>query len=347
MQKGLIFIMDMPRSLSKCELVIHIDENDLHLPINLGMNDDEIRQIYPYLLSLSKPEDNPMIKYVEMKKAGAFDKLSEDEKEDYIGWTRRLSKYWYDKASTSILDVAIGIAIDMKFNNFVPDLANSNIESSIDENEIIDKAEIKDITEEEILEINRRFNITSDADAPVDSGIENSYHTGVAGDLDVNMYGAESFEDFISKEIDDIEMEKRYHSMFDDILKADTKPVDYYVKKTEAESNRRNMSESVNSKGLLKLYNDVDVDYREDIKSDIDDIPVTVESDTTPDSETLPFEDDVSDYSDSSVPEEDFESNFDDIEDDEGTIDDDFSDYEEPPSEVSWSDSPDDEDDEE
>ncbi len=103
---------------AKCELVIKLTGNDtVSIPINFGsMPDEDIRKLYPHMLSISKPYDNPMVKLADIKESDEWKNYTDDERVSLEKWHHDMAKYWYGKPSTSLLDIAIGIAIDIKFN---------------------------------------------------------------------------------------------------------------------------------------------------------------------------------------------------------------------------------------
>lgn len=103
---------------SKCELVVSLSDGDtMSVPINFGaMSDNDIRKIYPHFLSVSDPCDNPMIQLEEVKKSEKWQHYTEEDRADIEKWYHDMAKYWYNKPSTSLLDVAIGIALDIKLN---------------------------------------------------------------------------------------------------------------------------------------------------------------------------------------------------------------------------------------
>lgn len=233
------------RSLSKCELVIYIDGNKLRLPINFGMSDDEMRAIYPYLLTLAKPEANPMIRYLESKKAGKFDNLSEAEKSDYINWTRRLARYWYDKPTTSLLDVAIGLAIDIKLNGYIPSLSDEC--EPADEGEEILNRNCGDITEEEVTETIGKYDPEI-----LDIEEEDREERAAAGSLNIDMYGSESYGDFISEELDKAETANRAR-MISDMVNSGASRLQERLKQDKSVAHKPDITTDTN--GLINMYN--------------------------------------------------------------------------------------------
>ena len=66
-----------PSAFSSCELRVKVDGNELNIPINFGMSDDEVRKLYPYLMRVARVEDNPMTALLAKKEAGEFKDMSD------------------------------------------------------------------------------------------------------------------------------------------------------------------------------------------------------------------------------------------------------------------------------
>jgi hypothetical protein len=289
------------RAFSKCELMIHIDGNKLNIPINFGMSDEEVRKIYPYLLSLSKMEDNPMAKLYKMVENGDFDDAPEEEYQACLEYTERLAKYWYNKPSTSILDVAIGMAIDMKLNGKiftmktpVEDIMSKQPAENADEEDVAEnedgevKSELEEdlpegiymeaiespaapepeeISDEDMRAVEQKYNVPPDSDVQSTLGGRGRPHKGVAGDLDVDIYGADGVDDLLSRELDELESNIMKPDNFEAIIKKDYSNIDKNRYEPEYKRGTKYKDSQINKDtGLLDFYGNDDRDILEKIE---------------------------------------------------------------------------------
>lgn len=249
-----------PSAFSKCELLVEIDGNELHVPINFGMTDDEVRKIYPHLLSISRVEDNPMLSYDAMKESGKLDEYPDELRERYEKWAKRMSHYWYNKPSTSLLDVAIGLAIDMKFNGVmlgdIIDPPETSYEGSM-ENPMNPDPEL--ITDEEVEAIERKFGIGPNANAEVTLSSEIQPHDQIAGNVDVGMYGNDSEYDFVSKELDEMEADATKQDKFAAIIEEDYNATDKTKYEMTYRRGRKFDDSQINNEGILQMYGNNDM----------------------------------------------------------------------------------------
>ena len=157
-----------PSAFSKFELHVESDGNVLDIPINFGMTDEEVRKIYPYLLSVSRMEDNPMINFARLQESGEINKYTPEQQQKYEIWASRMSKYWYGKPSASLLDVAIGLAIDMKFHGTrlgdIEDIPDNEYEALMQNPANADPAAISDA---ELSALEQKYGIHPDSDASI------------------------------------------------------------------------------------------------------------------------------------------------------------------------------------
>ena len=262
-----------PSAFSKFELHVESDGNVLDIPINFGMTDDEVRKIYPYLLSVSRMEDNPMINFARLQESGEINKYTPEQQQKYEIWASRMSKYWYGKPSASLLDVAIGLAIDMKFHGTrlgdIEDIPDNEYEALMQNPANADPAAISDA---ELSALERKYGIHPDSDASI-TLVGEDKHNVIAGGLDVDMYGDEKVDDFLSAELDEISTKLDYKDKFAEIIEKDYNE-NIAADRYKSEYSRGGLlSESDINKdsGLLTLYNDTDIFARIDAPADDDD----------------------------------------------------------------------------
>ena len=251
-----------PHAFSKFELHVELDGNELSIPINLGMSDAEVRKIYPYLLSVSRPEDNPMINFAKMQESGEINRYTPEEQARYEAWASRMSRYWYNKPSTSLLDVAIGLAIDMKFHGTrlgdIEDIPDSEYEGNMTNpmNPSLDKLSFS-----ETQDLEKRYNLQPDSDAPVTLSGEVAAHRISAGNIEVDMYGDDKVDDFLSSELDEVESKLDYRDKFAEMIEKDYNDnisEDSY-KLQDVKSKTLSESDIDKDSGLLILYDDTDI----------------------------------------------------------------------------------------
>lgn len=295
------------RAFSKFELHIESDGNELNIPINLGMSDEEVRKIYPYLLSISRMEDNPMIKFAKMQESGEINKYTPEEQEKYEMWANRMSRYWYGKPSTSLLDIAIGLAIDMKFHGTrlgdIEDVPDNEYEGNMS-NPM--NPEPDALSKSETIGLENEYNIGPDAEAPVTLGDSNAKHSVSAGNIEVNIYGDESVDDFLSSQLDQMESKLDYKDRFAEMIQKDYESSNISEDRYKLQSIKgKTISDDDIDKdsGLLVLYDDTSIFDRvnneiegvqDDSDEDSDDFEFDTETIDT-DEAVEPWEIDASD----------------------------------------------------
>lgn len=244
-----------PSAFSKCELHVEVDGNELHIPINFGMTDDEVRKLYPYLLSISRLENNPMISYSAIKESGKLEDYPEEVRERYEKWAKRMSRYWYDKPSTTLLDVAIGLAIDMKMNGVmlgdIIDPPETSYEGFM-ENPM--NPDPESITDEEVEAIEQKYGIGPNANAKVTLKGELNAHENVAGNVDVSMYGDNGEDDFISKQLDEMEADVVTKDIFAGIIEDDYNAADKERYEMTYKKGKTFDEGQINKDGILQMY---------------------------------------------------------------------------------------------
>lgn len=100
---------------NQCSLVVRVDGNEMEVPVTFGMSAEEIRMVYPFLVSILNDKiENPIMQFNRSKERGEFADLSEEEYNAQLHRVVAQSKYWYEKPETGLLDVAIRFALDIK-----------------------------------------------------------------------------------------------------------------------------------------------------------------------------------------------------------------------------------------
>lgn len=262
-----------PSEFSSCELVVKIDGNTLNIPINFHMSDSEVRKLYPHLLEVARVEENPMTDFLARKAAGEFSNLSEDEYADVLSKTEKLARYWYDRPATSLLDVGIGIALDMAIRN-----KKIDVDTFLDKKAEIDtmydpsvaETEASSVSESEADSIEKKYNIKSDKDGRLTLHDEIAPHDAIGGDV-FDLYGDNGACDFVSEKL--AELEKRHDiNRLADIVEKDEFAEDTYAS-TYDPTKPLDMGQ-VKDNGLLDIYGSDthnvfdDLDNTSDVASD-------------------------------------------------------------------------------
>lgn len=242
-----------PSEFSSCELRIKIDGNELNIPINFGMSDDEVRKLYPYMLKISRMEDNPLPALLAKKEAGEFDG-DEAAYDETLRKTEELARYWYDKPTSSLLDIGIGIAIDLYMRNGLIDVGpfkvDPNITSMFESAPAIDNA--KPAAADEIDAVERVYGLVPDSDGKLTINDELQMHTDIAGGI-FSMYGDDGKYDFVSEQLSELE-KKNGVDRFEELLSKETFDESRYAS-TYDPTAPLDMSE-IGENGLLNIYGD-------------------------------------------------------------------------------------------
>lgn len=273
------------RAFSKCELHIEIDGNELNIPLNFGMTDEEVRKLYPYLLSVSSTENNPMISYAALKESGKLEEYPEDVRERYEQWAKRMSKYWYDKPTTSLLDVGIGLALDMKYHGVMLGDVIDPPETAYDgfmENPINPDPQL--ITEDEIIAIEEKYNIKPNSQAAMTLKGVNEKHSDIAGNVDVNLYNSTAEDDFISAELDALEADIVKEDPFAAIIENDYNNANKARYEMTYEKGKKFSDNQFSKDGVLRMYGNNDMFDKIERES------LGIEDDET-DENSIPLED--------------------------------------------------------
>lgn len=248
------------RAFSKCELHIEIDGNTLNVPLNFGMTDEEVRKIYPYLLSVSSLENNPMIGYAALKESGKLDEYPEELRNRYEKWAKRMSQYWFGKPTTSLFDVALNLALDMKYHGVMLGDIIDPPETAYDgfmENPMNPDPEL--ITEDEIVAIEEKYNIKPNKDAAMTLNGVNEKHSGVAGNIDVNVYGSNPEDDFVSAELDALEADIVHNDTFAAIIENDYNATDKTKYEMTYKRGKTFDEHHFSKDGVLRFYGNDDM----------------------------------------------------------------------------------------
>lgn len=244
------------RAFSKCELHVEIDGNELNIPINFGMTDEEVRKIYPYLLTVSSVENNPMTGYVALKESGKLDEYPDELRTRYETWAKRMSKYWYDKPTTSLLDVAIGLAIDMKYHGTMLGDIIDPPETAYDgfmENPMNPDPDL--ITEDEVAAIEEKYNIKGVLKSSAES--VGSGHGTMAGNIGPNVNDLVADDNSVFAELDGIEAEAAEQTdIFAAIIEDDYNAADKSRYEMTYEKGKRFSDDRISKDGILRLYNE-------------------------------------------------------------------------------------------
>lgn len=185
---------------NQCSFLVRIDGEELEIPLNFGLTADEIRQLYPYILSVAATKvENPAIVFANETKYGKYSEISDDEYSDLLIKLKAQSKFWYDKPEASLLDIAIRFALDIKMKG-IAELAN--IFETISPLESIKSEPISD---EEADLIISRLNLETPTDHEFDAG-EKALESGQAGSNVVNIYDSTDDDEYFSDELDAMTM---------------------------------------------------------------------------------------------------------------------------------------------
>ena len=188
---------------NQCTMTIRSDGSEIEIPINFGLTSDEIRGIYPYLLSIANRKvENPAIMFTSMAKKGQFDDISDEVYGKLLATVERQSRLWYNKPEASILDLAMRIAVDITMdpNHW---LEHFSLGTDIDEKTGEDKIEDGGMTnlvsgkeKEEVDEIMR--SVTEDDEQVYDPTLsDQSYEQP---EIPFNIYGKWAGGDFDDEE---------------------------------------------------------------------------------------------------------------------------------------------------
>ena len=185
---------------NQCSFLVRIDGEELEIPLNFGLTADEIRQLYPYILSVAATKvENPAIVFANETKYGKYSEISDDEYSDLLIKLKAQSKFWYDKPEASLLDIAIRFALDIKMKG-IAELAN--IFETISPLESIKSEPISD---EEADLIISRLNLETPTDHEFYAG-EKALESGQAGSNVVNIYDSTDDDEYFSDELDAMTM---------------------------------------------------------------------------------------------------------------------------------------------
>lgn len=303
--------LDDNYSRNQCSIVIRVDGEEVEIPINFGMTADEIRALYPYIIPLASDKiKNPVMDFSDKAKAGKYNGLSDVEYAEAVERVRKVSKFWFDKAEASLLEVTMRLAVDVKLRGIeeLAELFDSQI--------AIDHIKTEPITDAEANNIIKSMNLETPVDYEHDPGDEQDIPLGIAGGLNVNLYSSGAEEDYLSQELDEMESKLDVDDKFTKILDSDLADVDESTYKSEYKSGA--YEDNQVKDGLLNMYSDNNESKTIFEKMDEEDGLFADSEDEELDEST---EDDFEDEEvyDDEVPEEDVEISFD---DDEGDVSD-------------------------
>ena len=214
------------RSTYSIDVTIHGGPNgDVVVPVNLNyLSDYEVSELIPKFLSISRSEDNPMLRFTKMYQNHEFDNYSEEELASYIKWVEKLSVYWMAQQSTSVFDVAVAVAIDIKING-VKAIAHALGDDMPDHlYEHYADQPLKDRIDKYLSDMNiDEHESESDRANGIRALQTIDPVTGTTETMSVNIYGSDAVEDFISEEIDK-HLITETRDKFNDILAMDVPP---------------------------------------------------------------------------------------------------------------------------
>ena len=155
---------------NQCSLVIRVEGNEIEIPVTFGMTADEIRMIYPFLLPLLNDKVlNPAVQFVKANEQGLLADLTDEEYRSELLRVTEQSKYWYDKPSAGILDIAIRFAVDVKMKGI------ADLDFIFNRSASYDPMKIKPLTEIEANTIMQKLRIDGtqdDLDVFANLGVE-------------------------------------------------------------------------------------------------------------------------------------------------------------------------------
>lgn len=301
---------DIDYSRNQCSILIRIDGEELQVPVNFGMTADDIRLIYPYLLQLtSKKMTNPAIDFANRAKTGDFNDMTDDEYDKRLNVVKHMARFWYDKSEASLLDIAIRIALDLKFKD-IEELA-----SLFDIPNPIEDIEAPEMTDEEVEDYIKETGLETEVDDEFDAGDEQDIPLGIAGGLTVDLYDDD--DDYLSEELDAMEADQEVTDEFAKILDDDVSEDSY---KSSYEKGKLGSDESFmsiyDSDGTESVLDKVDKADGLNIDTD-EDVYSGESSDETDDESDLDFASSDMEDEDEYDPDEDDNSYTDESEDDE------------------------------
>ena len=155
---------------NQCSLVIRVDGEEIEIPVTFGMTADEIRMLYPFLLPMLNDKIlNPAVQFVKANEQGLLSDLTDEEYRNELIRVTEQSKYWYEKPSAGLLDIAVRFAVDIKMKGI------EDLDFIFNRSASYDPMKIKPLTEMEANTIMQKLRIDgtqNDLDAFANLGSE-------------------------------------------------------------------------------------------------------------------------------------------------------------------------------
>ena len=155
---------------NQCSLVIRVDGEEIEIPVTFGMTADEIRMLYPFLLPMLNDNIlNPAVQFVKANEQGLLSDLTDEEYRNELIRVTEQSKYWYEKPSAGLLDIAVRFAVDIKMKGI------EDLDFIFNRSASYDPMKIKPLTEMEANTIMQKLRIDgtqNDLDAFANLGSE-------------------------------------------------------------------------------------------------------------------------------------------------------------------------------
>lgn len=297
-------------SRNQCSLIIRVDGEEIEVPVNFGMTADEIKTLYPFILPLVNNKiKSPALELAEQVKNGGYEGLSEADYDAMVAKMKLQSRFWFDKTSASLLEIAVRFALDIKLKG-IAELADI-----FDTPLPVETIKAEPITDDEAEHIIRTMKLETATDYEHDAGDEVDIPLGIAGTLNVNLYSSGEAEDYLSQELDAMESKLDVEDKFAEILDKDLSDVDEDTYKSEYKAGK--YDEHRVKDGLLDMYSTDNESKSVFDKMDEEDGLFATEDDSDEDDEN----NDSDYFADTEEDDEDDDSNDVNFEDDEGDED--------------------------
>jgi len=320
-------------SRNQCSLMIRVDGDEIEFPINFGMTAEEIRNLYPFIVSYTNRKIlNPAVQFSKDARQGKYNTLSDEEYLVELNKVKHLAKYWYGKHEESLLAIALRYALDINISGFATLVA--------EDLNVANLANVKadDITDEEVEKVSKELGLTSEYDDDFDPGDEQDIALGTGGNLSFSLYSDDDSEaDFLSEELDHIESKLDVKDKFKEVIDKDIDEIEPDKYKTQYKAGE--FKDGEQKDGCFTMYEededksdiwgddkeeseplDDESDEEIDDDEDVDDIPdadvsdLDEESEEEEDDEYVDEEDVDEEPDEEDIPDDDVDSLLDDDE---------------------------------
>lgn len=196
-------------SRNQCSVMIRVDGDEIEIPVNFGLTADEIKRIYPFLLEYaSTPIKNPAVDFSYETDLGKFGDETDAEHQKHLDSVKQAASYWYDKASASLLDIAMRFAVDIKLKGI------ESLNDIFNPVSIIESTKVEPLSPAETEAVIKDMKLETDTDKDFDPGDEKDIPLGIAGKNSVNIYNSTEKDDYLSAELDAMESKLAVNDKF-------------------------------------------------------------------------------------------------------------------------------------